>query len=176
MKTKKIIKYFTMILSLSLLSLMNCNNYESKWGLNNFHSLIEVEQKKVAKQYDLEFSPTLSSNKFIISLFFPNIEFKRFKSFEIKDSILQSLNGMEVKIYEKGNDSLIIERKIDYLKDGHRKNIFREREILDLPILVNIKLDEQKKYRFELIIPPRIHSDLTKNIIIGIGTSATIFP
>ena len=153
-----------------------CNDYE-KWRMKNFQQLAQIKQEETTTNVVINFSPKVSTDEYGLSLYFPDVKFEPYKAFGIKDSILQALDGFNIKLYEKGNDNLIAEKEINYKRDGHRANFFLEADILQLGVSGRLTVDRSKSYKIEMTIPPKKYNDKSlETVILGGGQPPDVYP
>ncbi len=166
-------EYFFLFLIVFLLNSCSSN----KWRMRNYQELSQIIQTDTSVHILVDFSPIVSTDKYGLSLFFPDVKFKPYKADGIEDSILQSLDGFELKVYEKGKNNLLAEKEINYKRYGFRGNFFLEADILELGVSGRLSVDKSKSYKIEMTIPPKKYSDKRlETIILGGGQPPNVYP
>lgn len=175
LKTLKQIIFPSIFIFFILFLCVTCSS--EYWGLNNFQKILTLEQRSEQDKIEINFISNLTSDNYKIELFYPDIQFERYHAFSIKDSILQSLDGFILEVYDPAKNILLNKRIIDYKNQGHRENFFLEGKVLTLPLITKLSVFAHKTYKLKLIIPPRKYFDKRiNNPILGGGVSPPASP
>lgn len=178
--SKKLIEFLFLKILIFILILLITSCLESSrryWSLDNFQEIHTIMPNTGKKEVSFDFLCLTTSDNYKIELFFPDVKFKRYHAYSVKDSILKALDGFSLEIYNMETDKLVDKRTIDYEKQGHRENFFLEGTILSLPLISGLSVKDGKPYNLKIVVPPkRYEDDRINNIILGGGTAPPVFP
>ncbi|MCZ2224816.1 MAG: hypothetical protein LC122_14435 [Chitinophagales bacterium] len=169
-------KKLLLILALiTFIFIAKCSNQSEQYSMEQIQFEKRLDNIRHQNQFEFTFISDVTTNDLLIDIFFPKINFERFNSYNVKDSILKSLDGFEIILIDLQDNNIILKKEINYIKDGHSKNVFLEGKILSLNLGARLQIKKGSEYSIKLKKFSKDDKILKEVVLVG-GLPATVFP
>lgn len=170
-------KVFLILILVVALSYNNCSNHSDRYSMEQIQFERKLNLLFDQNIFEFSFTSEITTKRFLIDLFFPSIYFERFNSDNIKDSILKSLDGLEMAIVDLTENRLILKKEINYFRDGHRNNDFLEGKILSLNLAARLQINGGHLYSIKLFRKiENTSKEIIKDAILIGGLPSMVLP
>ncbi len=157
----------------SIILFSSCGS-QGEWGLKNilFKYQLEFTDKEYTKE--IIYDSNISSGRFEIRLFFPQLQLHPIQSEKERKQIRELLNGFEYKFYKMQNNTVLAEYSFD-INDKKTRYQFNDNKPPSLWLESSIRIERGHIYKILLKFPATIIEDerFTRPFLVG-GISKNI--